>query len=203
MKKVRVFKPPFSKVPNSQQAWRGPASRFSRLVIEIGAGVGFHAVCYAKSNSDSFIIPIEKTSAKFNKLNSRVSNHPELDNIYPVHANAINWIFSNLDSYEVDECFILYPNPYPKASQQNKRFTDIPFMDFLFTTLKPGASLTLATNMNYYYEEAKTAFMAQKCLELKEDFIINNVGNFVPRTHFEKKYLERNEVCYNLVFVKI
>ena len=203
MNNIRKFNLPFDKLTKEAQVWRSKISKFEKLIIEIGAGVGFHAIKYAKANNNSFFIAIEKTSEKFNKLNTRVLNHPNLDNIYPVHANAINWIYNNIYKQELDECFILYPNPYPKASQQNKRFTNIPFMDYLFSRLKIGGKLTLATNMKYYFEEAKEAFIVKGYLKLLDNSIINSIDNFSPRTHFEKKYLDRGEVCYNLVFIKV
>lgn len=170
-----------------------------RLAIEIGSGVGWHAIQYSKAHPDTMMVAIEKTANKFEKLDRRRKNHPELTNLFPVHSNAINWISAYVGSASVDEYFILYPNPYPKDPQ--KRWFGMPFMSYLIETLKPGGQLTLATNIESYYLEAKKYNDGQWGLKIILDSIVSKTEK--PRTHFEKKYLERGEACYNLVFQKL
>jgi tRNA G46 methylase TrmB len=60
-----------------------------------------------------------------------------------MRANAVHWIAHYLSKQSVDAYFILYPNPYPKASQRNKRVHAMPFMGHLIATLKPGGTLKM------------------------------------------------------------
>ncbi len=173
-------------------------TNFSNLDIEIGCGVGFHPIDYAKNNPERLLVAIEKTSEKFAKFLGRLEKHPQIKNVVPVHTNAIWWVAHYVKPQSVDRYFILYPNPYPKDPQ--KRFFEMPFMTYLVETLKPGGIITLATNEKYYFDESLEN--AQKIFGLKviENRIVEKSEK--PRTHFEKKYLERGETCYNLVLKK-
>jgi tRNA (guanine-N7-)-methyltransferase len=171
---------------------------FQNLDIEIGCGVGFHPIDYAKKNPERLLVAIEKTKEKFDKFLGRLKNHPQIKNVVPVHTNAVWWIAHEVKPETVDRYFILYPNPYPKDAQ--KRFFQMPFMNHLVETLKPGGTITLATNEKYYFEESLKNAQEIFGLKVIEEKIIDPSEK--PRTHFEKKYLERGETCYNLVLEK-
>ena len=194
-KTIRPFKA-FSEKSSFQQTITLPKSK--HLAIEIGCGVGYHPISYAQKNPASFLIAIEKTAAKFAKFNRRYENHSKPQNLLPVHSNAVNWIAENIAPNQIDHYFILYPNPYPKLGQQNKRWHAMPFMSYLIKTLKPKGRLTLATNISSYKEEAVDFMTNQWSLDLVECQKVHNSS----RTHFEKKYLESKQICWNMVFEK-
>lgn len=170
--------------------------------IEIGCGVGLHPIRYAKTNPSRFIIAIEHTREKYEKFIRRVRTEQGLNNLYPVHANAISWISHMVPEGTISRYFILYPNPYPKARDLGKRWYAMPFMQRLLFTLKPGGTINLATNCDFYAEEAKLHF--EECWGLKFCSMreMNKQSLDQARTHFEYKYLERREKCFDLVFKK-
>lgn len=170
------------------------------LDVEIGCGVGFHPLKYARENPGRQLIAFERTKEKFAKFESRLAHHDSLPNLKPVHGDAIAWITHGLQAAQVDRYFLLYPNPYPKESQRNLRFHAMPFFSFLLSTLKPGGSLTLATNMKFYAEEAKHSFTEEWGMTLISEKQIEPQA--APRTHFEKKYLARGEPCFDFLFQK-
>lgn len=192
----RAFNPPWAAIAQSEQPWRKLIGN-RKLVIEIGPGVGLHPLQYAKVNPDKFIVGIEKTTEKHTKFARRVQHHPEVNNVMAIHANAVEWISKNIGENEVSEYFLLYPNPYPKAAQKNKRLMHMPFMHYLINTMKTGATLTIATNMYFFYLDAKETIIE---LELVKDSIISITSK--GRTHFERKYLQDGQKCYELVFKK-
>ena len=188
-------------IPQEQQLWRQQQQQ-RPLVIEIGPGVGLHPIRYAQQNPNNYIIGIERTTDKFNKFAGRVAHHPQLNNVLPIHADAVEWISSNIRANEVGKYFLLYPNPYPKAAQKNKRLMHMPFMQYLIATMQIGASLTLATNMEFFYNEAKEIWSQIACFKIEVDRVLH-AGDIEPRTHFERKYLAAGQTCYELVFVKV
>lgn len=179
-----------------EQLWRAKYHQFKKLVIEIGAGQGLHAIQYAETHPDTFYIAIERTQNKFGKMQSRLAHHPHITNLMLINEDATKWLAENIQAEEVDAYFILYPNPYPKQKQANKRWHYMPFMDFLFNTLQQSAPLTLATNIQSYFDEACEVFAIHSSVELQSSGKIDQ--NFKGRTHFERKYLERGETCYQL-----
>ena len=169
-------------------------------MIEIGCGVGFHPISFAKKNPEKQMIAIEQTTAKFSKFYNRYLNHRPLLNLFPYQDNAVHFITHLLNEKSVEKYFILYPNPNPKKAHQNKRWHAMPFMEKLIETLVPGGTIELATNESFYAEEC-FQWMTEKwkltCIESKTIPL-----DFSPRTHFEKKYLERGQKCFNLIFEK-
>jgi len=170
------------------------------LDVEIGCGVGFHPLRYAEKHPERQLVAFERTTEKFEKFAGRLKNHPERPNLFPVHGDAIPWITHGFAPESVDRYFLLYPNPYPKESQRNLRFHLMPFFSRLRDTLKRGGSITIATNEEFYMQEAKLVMREQwgmkliDCRELPLDF--------TPRTHFEKKYLLRGDRCWNMVWTR-
>ena len=87
-----------------------------------------------------------------------------------------------------------------KKGDQNKRWHAMPFMGKLLETMVPGGHLEFATNESFYAEECYEWMTNVWELEALEYKAIPH--NFPPRTHFEKKYLERGQKCFNLTFKK-
>ncbi len=172
------------------------------LDLEIGCGVGWHPIQYAKDNSDRNLIAIEHTRAKFLSFERRAEAHPRLTNLMPVHADAVRWVTHALEPATVDRVFLLYPNPEPKAS--NKRWLRMPFFERLLEVLKPGGTVQLATNSADYFEEAVSYGQTEWNLKIKERraFAFSELPTGIPRTHFEKKYLARGETCFDVTFLK-
>jgi tRNA (guanine-N7-)-methyltransferase len=168
------------------------------LDMEIGCGVGWHPLQYSSKNPDRRLIAIEHTRAKFEKFQSRLARHPELGNLLPIHGDAIRWITHLLEPAQLERCMILYPNPEPKAP--NKRWFRMPFMHRLIETLRPGGEILLATNEEWYWVEAmdwaKRHWMLQEIESRRFDR--STAPPEAPRTHFEKKYLQRGETCFDL-----
>lgn len=169
------------------------APHVEKLDLEIGCGVGWHPVTYAARHPDRTLIAIEHTREKFQKFKQRASRH-DLANLRAVHADAVRYVTHAIAPSSLERVFILYPNPEMRAS--NKRWFRMPFFEELLSKLKSGGTLQLATNLEGYAEEAKT-YARYWGLNL-----VHESHPSEPRTHFEKKYLERGETCFDLVFQK-
>ncbi len=194
---IRPFKP---FIPEKRLADRPELILDRPLDLEIGCGAGYHPIQYALNHPHRNLIAIEKTVRKFTKFLVHFRKYPRLYNLYPIHANAISWIAKHIAPEEVEHCFIFYPNPYPKTRHHNQRWYAMPFMGFLLSRLKSHGTITLATNILDYWQEAQKYFTQVWHLEIVSSSILS--AEFIPRTHFEKKYLSRGEVCYNLIVKK-
>lgn len=170
------------------------------LDLEIGAGQGLHAVSYCRRFPQRKLIAVERTSTRFHQLNRRHQAHPDTTNLYPIHADAVSVVTHWLKDKSLEKVFLLYPNPYPKSKQANLRWHNMPFMRTLIAKMATGAELTLSTNVESYALEAREKFTTLWGLILKSHERLTTTS--IPRTHFEKKYLERGEPCWNLVFQK-
>lgn len=194
MREFRVDKIPQTNVPSLPDGFTAP-----KLDLEIGAGQGLHAIQYCLAHPERRLIALERTQNKFAAFHARLAHHPRLSNLLALRSDAQAFAAHRLNAETLDRVFLLYPNPYPKPKQANLRWHRSPFIRFLATRLKPHGQLFLATNLKWYADEA-------------EDWLSRRDPHFRlvqrtelrlgarPRTHFEKKYLERGETCFDLIF---
>jgi len=207
--KVRLFKP--ERVPRTSHAVRFPIVQpGQRIEIEIGCGVGFHPISFAQQNPKTCFIALEHTKVRFEKFQRRLQNHrslhPEaLKNLLTLQANAVSWITHEVPDASIDRYWILYPNPYPKKEHLNRRWHAMPFASKIISTLKSGGELVLATNETFYAEEAVSFWAGFWKLGLTSKTIVTPEllkTGYKPMTHFEKKYLQADQTCYQLTFQK-
>lgn len=167
------------------------------LDLEIGAGVGLHPIQYTQNEPERHLIALERTKEKFGKFQSRYKNH-DLSNLTIIHDDIIPWLNHYGRKELFDRIFILYPNP--EARNKAQRWVYMPFMRVLLTNLKNTGTLELRTNLRDYYDEAKRFFVEDWGLRIVQDEEFFKPKN--ETTHFEKKYLERGESCFQLILKK-
>lgn len=165
------------------------------VCIEVGAGKGKHALLFTKTHPDTQLIAIERTREKFLAMQKQHGIEGQA-NLQTVHADALPWIVHALYPEQVEQFFILYPNPEPHNPAQ--RWVNMPFFEFLLSRLKTGGTITLASNIPAYIEEAET--QVQELWKLP--FVKEVIAADSARTHFEIKYLERGELCQQLIISK-
>lgn len=168
--------------------------------VEVGCGVGWHSIVYAKNNPDRYLFAIERTRTKFTKFKRRLEQNNTIENLSGIHADAVRWITENLRPQSISRLIVLYPNPYPKTKHANLRWAHLKSWPKILACLTEEAEIQFATNLLWYADELRCHLPQKYGLTLKQFSILDK--DFVPRTHFEKKYLLRNELCYDLRFIK-
>lgn len=177
-----------------------PAERGLSVDLEIGCGVGYHPIQWGKAHPNRTLVAIEQTKTRFGSFQRRMDNHPGVTNVLAVHDDAVSWITHRVPPSSIQHCFLLYPNPYPKHAQRNKRWHQMPFMEFLLSRIRPGGDLTLATNERFYCDEAMASMEELWGWSRCQVNSCRDLFHLQPRTHFERKYLSRGEDCFNMVF---
>ena len=165
------------------------------ICVEIGAGKGKHALLFTEQNPEQQLIAIERTREKFVAMQKQHQLEGQ-KNLIPMHADAVPWVVHALFPAQVEQFFILYPNPEPHNPAQ--RWLNMPFFEFLFSRLRVNGTVTLASNIPEYIAEAEK--------QLIDVWKLPYVKEVIPatsaRTHFEIKYLERGELCQQLIISK-
>ncbi len=200
--------------PEWKSGWLKPedVQQYPEISLEIGCGVGWHPIRWARENPGRLLLAFERTEEKFGKFQGRLEVHEargiSLSNLRACHADATHWLAEVRPGRVFSRVFILYPNPYPKPKHADQRWfspkLSLPVLD----ALRPGAEVILATNLAEYADGALRAAQAlvslgHGSLELIEDLAFSQKEGLppgFPRTHFEKKYLLRGETCRNLRF---
>ena len=187
---IRQFQAQRMRAPRDFQAINN-----SPICVEIGAGKGKHALLFSQANPDRTLIAIERTREKFLAMQKQHQIEGQ-HNLTPVHADALPWVVHALFPRQVEEFFILYPNPEPHNPAQ--RWLNMPFFEYLLSRLKTGGQITLASNIPEYIQEAQ-----QQLIDVwKLPFVKEKIASTSARTHFEVKYLQRGELCQQLIITK-
>jgi len=197
--------PPFLHDQHFKTWWASLQTNFPNrslpLHIEIGCGQGLHPIRWAQSHSQAGLVALERTQVKYSKLLSRLHSH-QFPNIYPVNSDGTYWLPNNIACQSVERYYLLYPNPYPKGSQANKRWHRSPFFEWILQSLKLGGHIEMASNLPWYIEEAKLYCREHWNLKLVSEKNLSLTHDYKPQSHFEKKYLFRGEPCTHLIFQK-
>lgn len=177
-------------------------ARGAPVDLEIGCGVGWHPIRYARENPNRTLVAIERTAEKFAKFRERLARHPELTNVIAVHADAVAWVTHFAPKAAFDRVFVLYPNPNPK--NPSARWVRMPFFGELLSRVKAGGEIEFRTNVADYADEVRAFGRAEWKLRIAEErrLVPDAVALESARTHFERKYLARGETCFALRFAR-
>jgi len=132
----------------------------------------------------------EQTSRQTSRQTSQQNSGEE--NYLMLRADVNDfWRLASGAGWQPVQHFLLYPNPYPKASQFRKRWYGSPAFPFL---IKLGGRLTVRTNWAIYAQEFVQALAAvglqASSRPLSED---------KPITAFETKYMQRGDSLFEVV----
>lgn len=199
---IRQFNPINLKIPTDSKYDLAIqlARSFEILHLEIGAGVGLHPIQYSFANENTGLIAVERTREKYESFAQRMfanqKKYPDhVNNLVAIHADIVPWLWHFDHHIQFDKIWLLYPNPEP--GNKNQRWINAPFFSHLIDRLKPGGEIEIATNILGYAQEAHE--LASKNWNLKSDMLKYSGSG---RTHFEKKYLERGETCFQILLNK-
>lgn len=174
--------------------------------LEIGCGVGWHPIRYAQENPSRLLVAIEQTTEKFSKFSERLTRHARLgkllENLIPVHADAVAWVTKFIQAESLDRIILFYPNPNPKNPAA--RWIRMPFFGHLLTKLKPGGRVLFRTNDVAYAHELREFGTSTWKLDLTTDRMFSAQDTPVDGalTHFERKYLLAGETCFEVILTK-
>lgn len=166
------------------------------LAIEIGFGGGEHLLWQARHAPVSGFIGCEPFEDGVIKVLSGIEES-SLANIR-LHVDDARDVLRWLPPSSLDQAYVLFPDPWPKARHRKRRLVNPHTLGLLARVLKPGARLRLATDISDY---ARTMLIA-----------LNKVDEFVwtaerpadwrdrppdwPQTRYEQKALREGRRCY-------
>ena len=125
-----------------------PASLFdkrrTKFFLEIGFGGGEHLAWRAQQNPEAGLIGSEMFINGISSLLSDIKKK-DLSNIriYPGDAREL---LVALKSQSIRQCFLLFPDPWPKYRHWNRRIIKRETLDNIARILEPGGELIVATD---------------------------------------------------------
>mgnify|MGYP001827044418 CR=1 FL=1 len=157
------------------------------IILDSGCGIGQSTKILAEKYPDNWVIGVDQSEHRLNKISQQLP-----DNCQFIRADLIDfWRLALQARWKLEQHYILYPNPWPKAKHLKRRWHGHPLMP---TILNLGGELILRSNWDLYVLEFATvldylSYPAREIQAIEPEFFL---------TPFEKKYYESGQTLYEL-----
>lgn len=189
----------------------------NHIILDSGCGTGRSSLHLGELFPSSLVVGVDRSLSRLERNQdfraTDDSVQPVSDNVWLVRTDLVGlWRLLLESEIQVDQHYLLYPNPYPKARRMGSRWYAHPSFPLL---LQLGADkMVIRSNWEQYLIDFATAIqMASDCLQ-EADPSGNYAGSYVasaqqgPRrrnpeqpawSNFEQKYKDCGEATYELV----
>jgi tRNA (guanine-N7-)-methyltransferase len=133
----------------------GPES--GRVVVEIGFGNGEFLQYLAESKTDSLVVGMEISQWCIAKA-ARRALAARARNVRLLRGDAGYLLKYAFEPESISEAFMNFPCPWPKKRHEGRRVTREGFAELLRSRLAEGGVFNLATDVDWYAEDAAKVF---------------------------------------------
>ncbi len=159
------------------------------IILDSCCGVGESTARLAKRYPQCRVVGIDKSQARLDKHESYAS---ACDNYRVIRADVNDfWRLAVQANWRVQKHYLLYPNPYPKASQVQKRWHGSAAMKPLMAL---GSEIEVRSNWLVYLLEFAQAAKHYGCISDIREVHVDDA--FTP---FERKYAASGQTCWQLI----
>ena len=154
-------------------------SQHKPLIFDSCCGVGESSRLIAQRYPNHAVIALDRSEARLDKHQRCFDD--AFDNLLFVRADLMDfWRLAEQAGWQLDYHFLLYPNPYPKPGQLQRRWHASPVFSSL---LKLGGELCVRSNWKTYIEEFA---LALGVAGIQTDVVEYRAVE--PMSAFERKY---------------
>ncbi len=173
----------------SIQDWLGNFS--GEIMLDAGCGTGQSTALIAQQHVDAKIIGLDRSAARLGKHRSVEANNYAL-----IRADISDFIrLAREHRWQIEKLFLLYPNPYPKSTQVQRRWHASPTMaDMMFICRQ----IEVRSNWRIYCEE-----FAEACQQYGWHSKLTSISADRPLTLFERKYADSGQTCWRLTCERV
>ena len=129
----------------------------SKVIMEIGSGMGEATAQIAKANPQVGYVAVEMHSPGLAALLILI-NQMELENIKLIREDATYLLANHIPDNSLDGIHLLFPDPWPKNRQHKRRMVQSEFIEMVGRKLKPGGFIHIATDWQPYADWIKVRF---------------------------------------------
>jgi tRNA (guanine-N7-)-methyltransferase len=166
--------------------------------LEIGFGGGEHLALQAEKNPTDGFIGCEPFVNGVASLLDHI-DQKQLRNVR-IFPNDARIMLDVLPEASVARCFILFPDPWPKARHAERRFVCAENMPRLARVLRKGAELRLATDVAPLAEWMRDCMAGAKEFDLVED-ATTRPADWMP-TRYEAKGIRAGRKPVYLKYIR-
>lgn len=167
-------------------AWRQPERP---LVLDSGCGTGRSSLLLAERYPQAQVIGLDQSAHRL----ARAGEAPA--NLLFLRAECADfWRLAAAAGWRLQQHYLLYPNPWPKARHLKRRWHAHPVFPAL---LQLGGALTLRSNWLLYLQEMAAA-LAVAGVDAGEPAPLSAAALASPLTDFEHKYRDSGHGLWEL-----
>jgi tRNA (guanine-N7-)-methyltransferase len=130
---------------------------YSKVILEIGSGMGEATAAIAKANPQTGYVAVEMHSPGLAALLILI-NQLELENVKLIREDATYLLANYIPDSTLDGIHLLFPDPWPKNRQHKRRIVQSEFVELIANKLKPGGFIHIATDWQPYADWIKARF---------------------------------------------
>ena len=173
-----------------------------KFVFEIGYGDGEHIVNMALKNPDVAFVGTEVfMNGNASILRKIIDNNIKNIRIFP---NDVNLLFPFIPDNIFDTIFVLYPDPWPKNRNEERRMINKNNIKLFHSFLKPSGNLFVASDHPVYIPWVLFVMKNQDLFDwtAKKSADFTNPPTDWETTRYEQKAIAENRKPIYLNFIK-
>jgi len=173
--------------------------RTAPLVVEIGSGMGGSLVAMAAARPEVDVLAFEVYEPAVAATLAKLAR-AGVDNVRLVQADAVAGLSTLLVDRVVNELWLFFPDPWPKARHHKRRLVTPAFVELAASRLTPGARWRLATDAFDYARQMRDLLDASSALDNE------HLGGWAPRwsarpvSRFEERATAGGREVYELTY---
>ena len=196
--------------------------RRAELVVEVGSGLGENIVAAATAHPERDHLGVEVYRPGLAQTLARVDRAGRPANLRLLPLDAQRALPAMLPEGSIDELWVYFADPWPKARHHKRRIINPPFLDAVLPLLAPGARFRLATDWAQYAHHMRRELDAREELELlhpdgprpagtSSDRVPEGMAStgWAPRfegrvkTSFENKGMQAGRLIWDLAYTRV
>lgn len=185
--------------PYDPAAWFG---RGAPLVLEIGSGMGETTAALAAAAPDTDHLAVEVFEPGLAQLLMRI-DELGLCNLRVLRGDAVELLRTSVPAGSLDGIRVFFPDPWPKRRHRKRRLIQPGFVTLAARSLRPGATLHLATDWADYATQMRAVCTAEPLLTNRVGDALNGWAprpEWRPFTKFEAHARREGRQVRDLIY---
>lgn len=167
-------------------AWQAHGAK--PLILDAGCGVGLSTLNLAAQFPDHFVIGVDQSADRLARNTVWRGEMPA--NFIKVRADLVDyWRLMLIASIRPSRHYLLYPNPWPKIGQLQRRWHGHPVFP---TIVALGGEFECRSNWRVYIDECASAISQLCSVQVQCEAFATDM----PITPFEQKYLDSGHALW-------
>lgn len=172
------------------------------IVLELACGKAEYTINLARKYPDRNYIGIDKKGWRLWK-GAKIALQESLSNTHFMRI-FIDHLAEYFAPGEIDEIWIIFPDPFLRESKESNRLTSPKFLEIYRKVLKPGGIIHLKTDSPYLFNYTLEVIESEKCtlVDRCDDVYSERPDDELLsiKTFYEKMHLKKGKIIRYLSF---